>query len=202
MKNDFYKNLDFYIPHVKCELDYNKDYELLLATVLSAQCTDKRVNIVTKKLFKEYDVFSLAKAKKEVIENIIRPCGSYNKKSEYLIYIAKKLVDDYNGIVPNDRKYLESLKGVGRKTCNVVLKNLFDEPCIPVDTHVMRVSKRLGLANDNDTPLEIEHKLMKLIPREKWNKVGEQILLFGRYYCKSTKPQCNNCKFKQICKKD
>lgn len=202
MKNEFYEYLDYYIPTVKCELDYNKDYELLIATVLSAQCTDRRVNIVTKELFEKYDIFSLSTADKSDIEKIIRPCGSHNKKSEYILNIANKLVKDFNGVVPNNRTYLESLKGVGRKTCNVVLKNLFNEPCIPVDTHVTRVSYRLGLARKNDTPYEIEQKLMHKIPKNKWNKVGEQLLLFGRYYCKSIKPLCNNCKFKDICKKD
>ena len=200
MKTDFYKILDYYIPNPKCELDYNKDYELLIATVLSAQCTDKRVNLVTKDLFSKYDIFSLSKADKKDIEKIIKPCGSFVKKSEYIIEIAKSLVLNYQGKVPNDRTYLESLKGVGRKTCNVVLKNIYDVPCIPVDTHVNRVAVRLGLANEEDAPNVIEAKLMKEIPKEKWNKVGEQILLFGRYYCKSINPCCDDCKFKDRCK--
>ncbi len=200
MKTDFYKILDYYIPNPKCELDYNKDYELLIATVLSAQCTDKRVNLVTKDLFNKYDIFSLSKANKKDIEKIIKPCGSFVKKSEYIIEIAKSLVLNYQGKVPNDRAYLESLKGVGRKTCNVVLKNIYDVPCIPVDTHVNRVAVRLGLANEEDTPNVIEAKLMKEIPKEKWNKVGEQILLFGRYFCKSINPCCDDCKFKDRCK--
>lgn len=200
MKSDFYKILDYYIPNPKCELDYNKDYELLIATVLSAQCTDKRVNLVTQDLFSKYDIFSLSKANKKDIEKIIKPCGSFVKKSEYIIEIAKSLVLNYQGKVPNDRSYLESLKGVGRKTCNVVLKNIYDVPCIPVDTHVNRVAVRLGLANEEDTPNVIEAKLMKEIPKEKWNKVGEQILLFGRYYCKSINPCCDDCKFKDRCK--
>ncbi len=200
MKSDFYKILDYYIPNPKCELDYNKDYELLIATVLSAQCTDKRVNLVTQDLFSKYDIFSLSKANKKDIEKIIKPCGSFVKKSEYIIEIAKSLVLNYQGKVPNDRSYLESLKGVGRKTCNVVLKNIYDVPCIPVDTHVNRVAVRLGLANEEDAPNVIEAKLMKEIPKEKWNKVGEQILLFGRYFCKSINPCCDDCKFKDRCK--
>lgn len=200
MKSDFYKILDYYIPNPKCELDYNKDYELLIATVLSAQCTDKRVNLVTQDLFSKYDIFSLSKANKKDIEKIIKPCGSFVKKSEYIIEIAKSLVLNYQGKVPNDRTYLESLKGVGRKTCNVVLKNIYDVPCIPVDTHVNRVAVRLCLANEEDAPNVIEAKLMKEIPKEKWNKVGEQILLFGRYYCKSINPCCDDCKFKDRCK--
>lgn len=201
MKNDFKEVLDFYVPTYKCELNYNKDYELLIATVLSAQCTDKRVNIVTAELFKKYDIFSLSKAKQSDIEKIIRPCGSQIKKSSYIINIAARLTKDYDGKVPNNRQYLESLPGVGHKTCNVVLKNLFGVPCIPVDTHVIRVSKRLGLASENDNPAVIERKLMEYIPKDEWNKIGEQLLLFGRYHCKSISPLCENCKFKNMCQK-
>jgi endonuclease-3 len=201
MNKDFYDKLDYYIPNVRCELNYTKDYELLIATVLSAQCTDKRVNEVTKVLFSKYDLSSLASAKKEDIEKIIRSCGSYTKKTSYIINIANSLINDQKGVVPNDRSYIESLSGAGRKTCNVVLKNLYNVPCIPVDTHVERVSKRLGFAKENATPLEVEHQLMNLIPMDKWNKVSEQLLLFGRYYCKSQKPNCENCLFKNECKK-
>ena len=200
MKNDFYQKLDYYVPIVKCELDYNKDYELLIATVLSAQCTDKRVNIVTNDLFKKYDIFSLKNASNKEIEDIIRPCGSYTKKASYIINIAKSLVENYNGIVPNNRSYLESLPGVGRKTANVVLKNLFNEPCIPVDTHVIRVTNRLGIVKNEDNPLKIEKALMRKIPKDKWNKVSEQILLFGRYHCKSINPECEKCLFQNECK--
>lgn len=202
MKNEFYDYLDKYVPKVKCELNYNKDYELLIATVLSAQCTDKRVNMVTKVLFDKYNLDDLSKESITNIEDIIKPCGSFHKKSVYLKTIATSLLNDYHGIVPNNRVYLESLQGVGRKTCNVVLKNIYNEPCIPVDTHVIRVSKRLGFANPNDDPLIIEKKLMKLIPKEKWNKVGEQLLLFGRYHCKSVNPLCQDCLFAKDCKKN
>lgn len=201
MKNDFYEKLDYYVPDVRCELEYSKDYELLIATVLSAQCTDKRVNIVTKELFSNYDIKSLCNATNKEIENIIRPCGSYTKKANYIIKIANSLVANYKGIVPNNRKYLESLPGVGRKTANVVLKNLFNEPCIPVDTHVIRVSNSLGIVKNETDPLKIERVLMKKIPKEKWNRVAEQILLFGRYHCKSLNPECNNCLFKKECKR-
>ena len=200
MNKEIYDILDYYIPNPKCELDYNSPFELLIATILSAQCTDKRVNIVTKELFKKYDINSLANASKKDIEDIIRSCGSYSKKSEYIITVSKRLLKDYNGIVPNDRKYLESLPGVGRKTTNVVLKNIYNEPTIPVDTHVERVSKRLGFAGINDSVTIIEKKLMKKIPKDKWNRVCEQILLFGRYYCTSKNPKCLDCKFKNYCK--
>lgn len=201
MNKKIYEILDCYIPNPKCELNYNNAYELLIATILSAQCTDKRVNIVTKELFKDYDINKIAKSNKKEIQKIIKPCGTYNKKSEFIIEVSKKLLKDHKGLIPNDRKYLESLPGVGRKTTNVVLKNIYNEPCIPVDTHVERVTKRLGLVDELSTPNEIEQELMKLIPKNKWNRVGEQLLLFGRYYCTSRNPKCNICKFKNICEK-
>ena len=194
------ENLDEMIPNPRCELEYNKDYELLIATVLSAQCTDARVNKVTKELFKKYDIFSLSNAVEKDIENIIYSCGNYKKKSVYINNIAKSLVKDFNGIVPNDREYLESLPGVGRKTTNVVLSNLFDIPAIAVDTHVDRVSKRLGLVNKNDSVYTVEKKLMKKLPKDKWSRTHHQFVLFGRYICKSQNPNCNVCKLKQYCK--
>ena len=148
--------LDELIPNPKCELNYNKDYELLLATMLSAQTTDKRVNEVTSILFKKYDSLAkLRQAKIEDIINIIRPIGTFNKKANNVIEIAKKL-ENVGDIVPNDRKFLESLPGVGRKTANVVLSNIYNKQCIAVDTHVHRVSIRLGIANKNDDVLITE----------------------------------------------
>lgn len=202
MNKEFFDNLDFYIPTYKCELNYNKDYELLIATVLSAQCTDKRVNKVTEVLFNKYNLNELSQVDENKIANIIKSCGSYTKKSKYIKEIAISLINNYGGKVPNNRDYLESLPGVGRKTANVVLKNLFNEPCIPVDTHVIRVSNRLGIVQNEFNPNAIERVLMQGIPRDKWNKVGEQLLLFGRYYCKSKKPICKDCRFKKICKKE
>lgn len=196
---DFNKKLDKMIPDARCELNYNRDYELLIATVLSAQCTDKRVNEVTKILFSNYDVYGLAQADKKDIERIIRSCGSYTKKSSYIIEIAKSLVDNYNGVVPNDREYLENLPGVGRKTANVVLSNLFDVPCIAVDTHVERVSKRLKIARKGDSVLIVEKKLMKIIPKELWSRSHHQLVLFGRYICKARGPECYKCAFYDDC---
>ncbi len=193
--NELIKELNILYPEAQCELNYHRDYELLLATVLSAQCTDKRVNMVTAELFSKYDIFSLAQAKQKDIEKIIYPVGTYTKKSAYIIAIAQSLVRDYQGHVPNDRKYLESLPGVGRKTCNVVLANLYNVPTIAVDTHVARVAKRLKLAKPTDDVLKIEHKLMKFLPKESWSKVHHQLVLFGRYICKSQKPDCAHCPF-------
>ncbi|MBR1413525.1 MAG: endonuclease III [Bacilli bacterium] len=186
-------------PDARCELNYNNDYELLIATVLSAQCTDKRVNEVTNILFNKYDIFSLSEANKKDIERIIRPVGTYTRKSEYIIEIAKKLVKDYKGTVPNNREYLEQLPGVGRKTCNVVLSNLYNIPAIAVDTHVSRVSKRLKLARKKDDVEVIEKKLMKYIPKENWSKFHHQMVLFGRYNCKARNPECSNCLLNNVC---
>ena len=191
--------LDELYPDARCELSYNKDYELLIATVLSAQCTDKRVNLVTKELFSKYDIFSLKEASLKEIEKIIKPCGTYTRKALYIKTIAERLVLDYQGKVPNDRNYLESLPGVGRKTCNVVLSNLYNVPAIAVDTHAERVAKRLNLAKNNDTVLEVEKKLMKLFPKEKWGRLHHQLVLFGRYKCKSLKPECTDCLLKEDC---
>ena len=200
MKCDLLEKLDIMIPDPKCELNYNKDYELLIATVLSAQCTDARVNMVTKELFSKYDIYSLAAANINDIKKIIKSVGTYTRKSEYIIEIAKRLVNDYNGKVPNDRKYLDSLPGVGRKTCNVVLSNIYDVPTIAVDTHVERVSKRLNLVRQNDDVIKVENKLMKKIPKNKWSRFHHQMVLFGRYICKSKNPDCENCLLNNECK--
>ena len=198
--NEIIDILDSILPDAKCSLNYNHDYELLIATILSAQCTDERVNKVTPILFTKYDIFKLAEADVNDIKRIITPCGNMNKKSIFIKEIAETLVKDHNGTVPNDREYLESLPGVGRKTANVVLSNIYNVPAIAVDTHVSRVSIRLGLANDSDDVLTIENKLMTKFPKEKWSKLHHQLLLFGRYTCKSQKPLCTNCPFSKYCK--
>lgn len=194
--------LDFLFPDPHCELNYTKDYELLIATMLSAQTTDKKVNMVTDILFKKYNtVYKLSEANIEDIKSIIKPIGTYNKKSKNVIEIAKSLVTNCNGVVPNDREYLESLPGVGRKTTNVVLSNIYNEPLIAVDTHVARVSKRLGIANLSDDVNTIEKKLNDYFPKDKLTRLHHQLVLFGRYYCKAQKPMCSTCKLKSICKK-
>ena len=199
MKSSFYEYLDYYIPNPKCELNYSTDYELLIATVLSAQCTDKRVNEVTKILFK-YNLEEISLMSFDDIEKIIRSCGSYTKKAVYVKNIADILLHDYNGKVPNSREILETFPGVGPKTCSVVLKNIYNVPAIPVDTHVERVCKRLGIVFNNATPRDVEEILKNGIPVDKWNRVSEQILLFGRYYCRAINPKCDNCLFKDFCK--
>ena len=193
--------LDYLYSNPKCELNYTKDYELLIAVVLSAQATDKGVNKVTEVLFKKYD--SLDKLKNASINdivNIIRPIGTFNRKAIYVKEIATILYNEYNGMVPRDRLLLERMPGVGRKVANVVLSELFNEPVIAVDTHVERVSKRLGLANDNDSVLDVEKKLEKVFAKENRGKRHLQLVLFGRYNCRSIKPLCDECKLKDICK--
>lgn len=193
--------LDELYPNPKCELNYNNDYELLIAVVLSAQTTDKRVNSVTSVLFEKYpSLLSLSNAKVDDIANIIKPIGTYHKKAIFVKDIATILFKECDGIVPNDREFLEKLPGVGRKTANVVLSNLFDVPAIAVDTHVSRVSKRLGLAKLNDDVGIIEKKLMRKIDKNNWSRRHHQLVLFGRYNCKAISPSCNNCKLMGICK--
>ena len=201
MINKIINYLDFLYPNAVCELEYSRDYELLLAIVMSAQTTDKRVNSVNKILFKKYDSLDkLSKADIKDIENIIKPIGTYKKKAMYIKEITTKLVNDNIKTIPNDIKYLSSLKGVGRKTINVFLSIIYNEPLVGVDTHVNRVSKRLGLAHEDDNVLEVEKKLTNLFPKDKLNKIHHQLVFFGRYKCKSINPLCNDCKLKDICK--
>ncbi len=202
MMNRIEEYFDYLFPNPKCELNYTKDYELLIAVVLSAQSTDKRVNSVTSILFSKYpSLDELKNASIYDLELIIRPVGSYHKKSLYVLNIAKILCDEYNGKVPKDRDILASFPGVGRKTVNVFLSEFYNEPAIAVDTHVERVSKRLKLVHANDNVLTIEKKLMKKFPIESWSKRHLQMVLFGRYYCKAVKPLCDECKLKDICRK-
>ena len=201
MINKILDYLDELYPNPKCELEYTKDYELLIAIVMSAQTTDKRVNMVNKVLFKKYQsIKELSEASLEDIEKIIKPIGTYKKKAVFIKEIATKLINDNIKVIPNDREYLGSFPGVGRKTINVFLSVIYNEPLVAVDTHVNRVSKRLKLAKDGDDVLEVEKKLMKKIPKDKWNKVHHQLVFFGRYKCKSISPLCTDCKLKDICK--
>jgi endonuclease III len=195
------ESLNKMYPNAKCELIYHHDYELLISTVLSAQSTDKRVNEVTKILYQKYDLNGLKNASINELEEIIKPVGTYHKKSVFIKEIATHLINECNGIVPPDRKYLETLPGVGRKTTNVVFANLFNEPSFAVDTHVTRISIRLGIAEPTDDVLTIEHKLNDFFPKNKWNKLNDQMIFFGRYKCKAKNPNCVDCPFKKICKK-
>ncbi|MDD2181244.1 MAG: endonuclease III [Bacilli bacterium] len=199
--NKILNYLEELYPDAHCELNYTKDYELLLAVMLSAQTTDVRVNQATSVLFDKYpSLKDLSKSNLEDIQNIIRPIGTYFKKSKNIIDISTRLLEDYKGKVPNNREYLESLPGVGRKTTNVVLSILYNEPVLAVDTHVKRVSIRLGLSKPTDDVLTIEKKLTKIIPKDKINIVHHQLIFFGRYHCKARNPNCGSCKLTEMCK--
>ena len=195
------KNLDNLFPSPKCELEYNSPYQLLIAVILSAQCTDKRVNIVTRELFKDYGTpEAMAKANQEVIERLIRSCGFYHNKAKNIIACSKDIVEKHNGKVPEDFEGLCSLAGVGRKTANVVTAEAFGGDAIAVDTHVLRVSNRLGLVKTDD-PNKCEEALRKVFPKKYWSELHLQMVHFGRYKCKSQRPDCEGCPFAKICKK-
>ena len=201
MMNRVEEYLDYLFPDPKCELNYHNDYELLIAIMLSAQSTDKRVNSVTPIIFEKYPTLvDLMNADINELESIVRPVGSFRKKSLYIKEIAKKLVLECDSKVPTDRDILESLPGIGRKTVNVFLSEFYNVPVIAVDTHVERVSKRLKLAYLNDDVLKIEKKLMKKIKKELWARRHLQLVLFGRYYCKAVKPECKNCPLTDLCR--
>lgn len=192
--------LEELFPNPRCELNYSTDYELLLAIMLSAQTTDKRVNECTKELFKRFpSLEELSKASIDDLESILRPLGSFRKKSEYLKKISTILVENYDSKVPVDRDILETFPGIGRKTVNVFFSEFYNLPAIAVDTHVERVSKRLRLAKKDDNVRQIEEKLMKKFKKEDWAKRHLQLVLFGRYHCKAVKPLCSKCKLQDIC---
>jgi len=200
--NTILKFFDSQFAEAKCELDYNTPYQLLVAVILSAQCTDKRVNIVTKQLFKVAPTpDKMLKLGEDKLKQIIHSCGFYNNKSKSIMSASKDIIEKFNGQIPNTMEELSSLAGVGRKTANVVLSEAFNHPAIAVDTHVHRVSKRLGLTSPNSTPEKCEQDLLKIVPTNKQSKFHIQTVWFGRYYCKSQNPQCNDCKLKSICKR-
>lgn len=193
--------LDELYINPQCALNFSSPYELLVAVMLSAQCTDKRVNFVTETLFKQANtpeqMLSLGEAK---LKQIIFPCGFYNAKSKAIIETSKDIVEKFNGNVPSSMEELTSLRGVGRKTANVVIANAFGGQTIAVDTHVHRVSKRLGLTKQTSTPLQCEMDLLKIVPEDKRTKFHHQTIWFGREHCKAIKPLCDDCKLKDICK--
>lgn len=196
------KHLDNLFPSPKCELNYHTPYELLVAVILSAQCTDKRVNEVTKELFTEYNtphkMLTLSQAQ---LEEKIHSCGFYHNKSKALLEMSRSVIDNFNGQVPSNLDDLQSLAGVGRKTANVVFSEAFKGDALAVDTHVLRVSNRLGIANTND-PLKCEQALTAFFPKKWWSELHLQLVHFGRYKCKAIKPDCHKCPFYQICTYD
>ena len=195
--------LDEILPNAHCELNYKTDYELVIAVMLSAQTTDVSVNKVTAILFNKYPtLISLYNATYDEIAEIIKPLGLYKNKANNIIGIVHKLVDEYQGIVPSDKLELQKLPGVGNKTAGVVRAEFFNIPDLPVDTHILRISKRLNIANKNDEPIDVERKLKKLIPETRWIKSHHQLIHFGRYYCLAHSPKCENCKLRDFCNKN
>ena len=194
--------LDEKYPNAYCELKYTKDYELLIAVMLSAQTTDKSVNEATAILFKKYPTCEdLAKANLYDVQRIISHLGMYQVKAKNVIKIAQRLVEDYGGHVSNDPEALLALPGVGNKTKNCVLAELYNEPLLAIDTHMQRFAKRMGIAKENDSVETIEKKYLKFIPQERLVKTNHQIIWFGRYFCKAINPDCEHCKLREICKK-
>ena len=188
------------LPNVGCELNYHKDYELLIAVVLSAQTTDKSVNQVTPKLFSKYQSLEeLANADIKDVEEIIKSIGLYKAKAKNIVNLAKELVSKYDSKVPSDKDVLVTLPGVGNKTAGVTRLELFKADELPVDTHVARIAKRLKFASKNDEPFDIEKKLKKAFPQEYWGKLHHQFIHFGRYYCTAKNPKCENCKISEFC---
>ena len=192
--------LDELFPAAKCELFYSKDYELVIAVMLSAQTTDKSVNAVTPTLFKKYpSLDALNNAPIEDIEEILKPIGLYKNKAKNLKGIVKDLVERFNHQVPSNKDELMILPGVGNKTAGVIRAEIFQIPDLPVDTHILRIAKRLNLAKKEDEPIDVERKLKKIIPEERWIKSHHQLIHFGRYFCTARSPQCQNCKIKDTC---
>jgi endonuclease III len=186
-------------PFVKTQLEHGSPFQLLIAVILSAQCTDRQVNKVTPILFSGYpDPQSMAEAPLKDISKIIYSTGFYKHKSQYIKDCAKVLIEKHNGIVPEDREALIKLPGVGRKTANVVLSAAFGWQTIVVDTHVLRISNRLGLTESKD-PVKVEHDLMAIIPEQKWNDFSLQLIYFGREICNARKPRCMECPLQTLC---
>lgn len=183
-----------------CFLNYETPWQLLIATVLSAQCTDARVNLVTKDLFKKYpNLEAFANANLEEMEQDIRSTGFYHNKAVNIIALSRELVLRFGGEVPSDINDLISLPGVGRKTANVIRGHIYKEPCVVVDTHVKRISKKLGVTREED-PVKIEFDLMKKIPKDHWTLWNKDLITLGRTICKAPTPSCEICFLKEVCK--
>lgn len=202
-KKRFENFIDFFsknMPIAETELFYKNPYQLLVAVILSAQCTDKRVNIITPPIFKKFpDILSMSKAEIDEIFELIKSCSYPNNKAKNLSGMAKKIVNDFNGIVPDDYDKLIQVPGVGRKTAHVILSVAFDQNKLAVDTHVHRVSARMGLTVNSKNPLDTEKQLMKYIPEQLAGKAHHWLILHGRYVCKARKPLCNDCGAKDWC---
>ena len=193
------EGLDKMYPNPKCELEYETPFQLLVAVILSAQCTDKRVNMVTDELFKICKTpEDFVKISQEELENKIHSCGFYHNKAKSIKSASADIIERFGGKVPENFDDLLTLAGVGRKTANVMLSEAFSGDAIAVDTHVLKVSNRLGIVK-TESPYECEMKLQKFFPKDKWSKLHYQMVLFGRYTCKAQKPECENCIFSAQC---
>lgn len=191
---------EMYGTELKCYLVHENAWQLLIATILSAQCTDERVNLVTKDLFKKYtSIEAFANARLEELEKDIKSTGFYHNKAKNIIACCRTLHEEYEDIVPSDIDKLTKLAGVGRKTANVIRGNIYHEPSIVVDTHVKRISNRLGLTKNQD-PVKIEYDLMREIPKDNWIRVNIQFIAFGRETCKALNPKCSECRLREYCK--
>lgn len=187
-------------PVVKTQLDHNSPFQLLIATIMSAQCTDRQVNKVTRVLFEKYpDPDSLADAPINDIKRIIFSTGFYNNKAKNIQACARSVLKDHDSVVPADIRHLVKLPGVGRKTANVVLSMAFGQQTIVVDTHVLRISRRLGLTDQKD-PVKVEYELMEIIPEPSWNDLSLQLIYFGREICDAKKPRCEECPLAGVCR--
>ena len=187
-------------PDAKCSLTYEKPYELLIATRLSAQCTDARVNIVTPNLFSKYPTLeALAEAEIEDIEEVIKTCGLFHTKAKDIKMLSKMLVEEYNGELPDSIDKLTKLPGIGRKTANLIMGDIFHKPAVVTDTHCIRICGRLGLTKEKE-PYKVEKDLVKILPPEKISDCCHRLVLFGREYCKARGPRCEECPLKDICK--
>ena len=194
--------MDEIFPSVGCELNYTKDYELVIAVMLSAQTTDVSVNKVTAVLFSKYQtVEELAKADLADIEEIIHSIGLYKNKAKNVLGIANDLVNKYGGKVPSDKDELQKLPGVGNKTAGVIRAEIFHIPDLPVDTHILRISKRLKIVDSSADSYKTEMALKKVIPEDRWIKTHHQLIHFGRDMCTARNPQCENCKISEFCTK-
>ncbi len=193
--------VDSLFPNAKCELFYNRDYELAIAVMLSAQTTDKAVNAVTYKLFNDFpSLKDLENASLEEIEERIKQLGLYKNKAKNIKGIVHKIITDFHGELPSDKDLLQTLPGIGNKSAGVIRIEVFKIPDLPVDTHIIRITNRLGIANSKDEPIDIEKKLKKLIPESNWIKTHHQLIHFGRYFCTARSPKCEECALRKYCK--
>lgn len=198
--NRILNTFDDMYPNAKCELNHDNHLQLLIAVMLSAQTTDASVNKLTLQLFQKYQtVEDYAYAPLEELEQDLHSIGLYRNKAKNIKAMANRLIERFDGQVPSTHEALMSLPGVGRKTANVVVSEGFNVPAIAVDTHVERISKRLGFAKKDDSVEVVEQKLQKAIPKQRWTKTHHQMIFFGRYHCKSMRPNCQNCPLIDIC---